>query len=173
MKRVWDYAWLPVLGLALVYFVWLRPGPRADPKAAIAALEAQRAEVEKSRAEHEARRADLDTQIAKLHTDHTLYRLRILGEGYRDHLTHDKKPPQAADLAYILGDLTSARDNGPFEVVWGVDPAKLPDGGAKMVLAWEKTPAADWSRCVLLADTRTAKVVTATEFEELPKAAPR
>lgn len=170
MKWVRNYAWLVAPVFLVVYFVWLRPIGGPNPKQVMADLEAERAVIEKGRADREARRAELDRKVGKLWTDSTLFRLRILGEAYRVHLTHDKKPPRAADLADVLGDVTSARDKEPFEVVWGVDPAKLPNGGTGHRLAWEATAAADGSRCLLLADAKTAKVVTATEFEALPKA---
>lgn len=171
MKWARDYAWVAVPVLLLVYFVWLRPARGPNPKQTAADLEARRADIEKERADREARRVELDRKIDKLWTDSTLFRLRTLGEAYRAHLTHAKKPPRAADLAGVFGDLTSARDNEPFEIVWGVDLGKLPDGGSGMRLAWEKTAAADGSRCVLMADGKTAKAVTAAEFEALP--APR
>src|SRR5262245_42893931 len=167
MKWVRDYAWVPVLVFLFVYFIWLRPAAGPNPKEAIANLEVQRAALEKQRAEWEARRAEFDLKIARQQTDHTLFRLRIVGEAYRDHLTYAKKPPQATDLADLLGDLTSARDNQPFVIVWGVDLGKLPDQGAGRLLAWEKSGAADGSRCVLLADGKTAKVVPAAEFDAL------
>src|SRR5205085_9912441 len=99
MKWVREYAWLPVLALVLVYFVWLRPARGLNPKEAIAQLDAQRAEIERSRAEWEARRAEFDQKQARLQTDHTLFLLRMVGEAYRFHLTYTKRPPQAADLA--------------------------------------------------------------------------
>ena len=170
MKWARDYAWAAALGLAVVYFVWLRPPRGPDPKAAIANFEAQRAAIEKDRAERDARRAELDAQIARLHTDHTLFLLRMVGEAYRDHLRYAKKPPQAADFTAEAGDWKSQRDNEPFVIVWGVDLGKLPGGGAGLALAWEKTGDKDGSRCVLLADGKTAKVVTAAEFDTLPKA---
>jgi chromosome condensin MukBEF ATPase and DNA-binding subunit MukB len=171
MKWVRDYAWLAAPILFVIYFVWLRPARGPDPKAAIAHFEAQRADLEKKRAEWEAQRAEFDQQQARQRTDHTLFRLRILGEAYRDHLDRAKKPPQAADLAYITGDLTSVRDNEPFVITWGVDLANLKDG-AGTLLAWEKSAADDGSRCVLMADGKTAKAVTAAEFAALPKATP-
>ena len=63
----------------------------------------------------------------------------------------------------------SYRDGEPFVILWGVDLARLPDG-AGVLLAWEAKGDADGSRCVLMADGETTKVVTATEFEKLPKA---
>jgi len=171
MKWVREYAWLPILVLGVVYFVWLRPARGVNPKEAAAQFEAQRAEIERHRAEWEARRAEFDQKQARLRTEHTLFVLRMVGEAYRFHLTYEKKPPQAADFADEAGDWKSQRDGEPLVVVWGVDPARLPDGGAKALLAWEKTADADGSRCVLLADGKTAKVVTAAEFTALPKAA--
>lgn len=170
MKWLRIYGWPIALVLVVVYFVWLRPGPRQNPKEAIAGFEAQRERVEKDRAEREARRAEFEEKIARLQTDHTLFLLRMVGEAYRFHLAHEKKPPQAADFAAEAGDWKSNRDEKPFVIVWGVDLNKQPDGGAGMALAWEQTPAADGSRCVLMADGKTAKVVTAAEFETLPKA---
>ena len=172
MKWVREYGWVAVLVLGVVYFIWLRPARGPDPKEAIARLEKQRAVLAKERAERDTRRAELDAEIARLHTDHTLFRLRILGEIYRDHLGNRKKLPQPADLADVAGDMVSARDNQPFEIVWGVDLAKLPNGGTGYRLAWEKTGAADGSRCVLLADAKTARVATAAEFAALPAAEP-
>jgi hypothetical protein len=172
MKWVRDYGWLAALIVLVVWFVWFRPGRGPNPKDVIANFETQRAEIEKQRAEWKARSAELDEKLARQRTDHTLFRLRIVGEAYRDHLKYAKKPPQAADLADLVGDITSARDNDPFVIVWGVDLAKVPDGGGGLLLAWEKTGAPDGSRCVLLADGRTAKVVPAAEFQALPKATP-
>jgi hypothetical protein len=171
MKWVRDYAWLTAPVLLVIYFVWLRPARGPNPKEAIAHFEAQRADMEKKRAEWDARRAELDQKLARQRADHTLFRLRILGEAYRDHLAHAKKPPQPADLADITADLASARDNEPFVITWGVDLGKVPNG-AGTPLAWEKTADADGSRCVLMADGKTAKAVTAAEFAALPKAMP-
>jgi hypothetical protein len=171
MKRVREFGWLAALVFVAVYFLWLRPARGPNAKEAIAHFEAQRADIEAKRAEWEAKRAELDRKLARQRTDHTLFRLRILGEAYRDHLAHAKNPPKAADLTYITDDLTSARDNEPFVVTWGVDLGKVPDG-AGALLAWEKTADADGSRCVLLADGRTAKVATAVEFAALPRATP-
>jgi len=169
MKWVRDYAWLTAPILLVIYFVWLRPARGPNPKEAIANFEAQRADIEKKRAEWEARRAELDQKIARQRTDHTLFRLRILGEAYGEHLAHAKKPPQPADLAYITDDLNSGRDNEPFVITWGVDLGKVKDG-AGTLLAWEKSADADGSRCVLMADGKTARAVTAAEFAALPKA---
>lgn len=167
-----DAIWPAALVLLVVYFVWLRPARGPTPKEAIAGFEAQRAEIEKHRAEWEVKRAELDQKLAQQRTDHTLFRLRILGEAYRGHLAAARKPPAAADLAYVTGDLASARDNESFVIAWGVDPARLADGGTGTLLAWEKTADADGSRCVLMADGKTAKRLTAAEFDALPKAKP-
>jgi hypothetical protein len=43
--------------------------------------------------------------------------------------------------------------------------------GTGTLLAWEKAGDADGSRCVLMADGKTAKAVTAAEFAALPRAA--
>jgi hypothetical protein len=169
MKWLRIYGWPIALVLVVVYFVWLRPGPKPNARETIAGFEAQRAQVEKDRAERDARRAEFDAKIAKLQTDHTLFLLRMVGEAYRAYLSHEKKPPQAADFAAEAGDWKSPRDEKPFVIVWGVDLNKLPDGGAGMALAWEQTGGPDGSRCVLMADGKTAKVVTAAEFEKLPK----
>jgi hypothetical protein len=171
MKWVREFGWLAALVFVAVYFVWLRPARGPNPKEAMAHFEAQRADIEARRAEWEAKRAELDRKLARQRTDHTLFRLRILGEAYRDHLAHAKKPPRAADLAYITDDLTSARDNEPFVVTWGVDLGKVPNGGGTL-LAWEKTADADGSRCGLMADGKTAKAVTAAEFDAVPRATP-
>jgi hypothetical protein len=172
MKWLRIYGWPIALLLVVVYFVWLRPGPRPNAKEAIAGFEAQRAEIDKHRAEWDAKRAEFDAKIARLQTDHTLFLLRMVGEAYREYLSHEKKPPQAADFAAEAADWKSPRDEKPFVIVWGVDLNKLPDGGAGLALAWEQTPAPDGSRCVLLADGKTTKLVTATEFEALLKAKP-
>lgn len=170
MKWLRIYGWPIALVLVVVYVVWLRPLMRPNPKEEIARFEAQRAEIDQQRAEREATRAKFDAKVARLQTDHTLFLLRMVGEAYRAYLTHAKKPPQAADLAAEAGEWNSNRDGQPFVIVWGVDLDKLPNGGSGLALAWEQTPAADGSRCVLLADGKTAKVVTAAEFEMLPKA---
>jgi hypothetical protein len=170
MKWLRIYGWPIALVLVVVYFVWLRPGPKPNAREAIAGFEAQRAEIEKDRVERDARRAEFDAKMAKLQTDHTLFLLRMVGEAYRFHLSHEKKPPQAADLAAEAGEWKSNRDGQPFVIVWGVDLDKLPDGGVGLALAWEQTCGPDGSRCVLMADGKTAKVVSAAEFEALPKA---
>jgi hypothetical protein len=58
----------------------------------------------------------------------------------------------------------SRRDGQPFVIQWGVDLTKLASG-VNMLLAWEAKGDADGSRCVLMADGETTKVVTAGEFE--------
>ena len=96
--------------------------------------------------------------------------LRLVGRQYRRYLESEKKPPEVADFREFVDDWKSRRDGEAFVIQWGVDLTKLPGGGAGILLAWEAKGDADSSRCVLMADAETTKVVTAAEFETLPKA---
>lgn len=165
MKWVREYGWLAVLVLGVVYFVWLRP-PRGPKPGEV------QAGIEKQRAEFRDRQAKLEADLARIRTDAILRMLGLVGKAYRGHLAREKQPPTAADFVELVPVWTSDRDDQPFEIVWGVDLNKLPNGGTGHRLAWEKVGAADGTRCVLLADGRTAKVMTATEFAGLPAGGP-
>jgi hypothetical protein len=65
--------------------------------------------------------------------------------------------------------LTSPVDNQPYEIVYGVDPAKLQTPTSETLLVWEKTGDKDGNRNILTAGGQI-KQVTAAEFEKMPKA---
>jgi hypothetical protein len=101
----------------------------------------------------------------------TLERLQKIGNAYWiATLTGPVKGP--ADLRVDEAVLVSPRDRQPFEIVWRVDIAKLPKGGADWRLGWERTADSKGGRCVLMADGKTAKYMTAAEFQKTPPAAP-
>lgn len=164
MQWVRDAGWI-VGAVAVVVVLVMRPKPTAQ-----ADLDEAKALIAKHRAEAAERQATREKEMARIKTNGTLSLMRIAGEAYRSHLKTEKAPPQATDFAGLTDLWQSSRDEKPFEFAWGVDLAKLPDGGTGHVLAWEQTADADGSRCVLLADGKTAKVVTGDEFQKLPKA---
>ena len=133
-------------------------------------LDALRAAMAKHRADAVERQAAREKEIAKIKTDGTLSQLRLVGKTYRRHLLSAKMPPTEADMTELTDVWRSSRDDKPFVIVWGVDLAKLPDGGAGHVLAWDQTADAGGIRCVLLADGKTAKAIPDAEFLKLPKA---
>jgi hypothetical protein len=92
-----------------------------------------------------------------------------IGRAYRMALV-DKPPANAQELA--AGKLATMRDmkDHPVEVLYGVNPSKLPDGGAGHMLAWEKEPTNDGGRMVLMADCVTVKYMGEEEFKKTPKA---
>ncbi len=164
MQWLRDAGWLVALGIGIV-FIAMRPErkPLPDPKDTTALIE-------KHKAEFAERQASREKEIAKIKTDGTLSQLRLVGKTYRGHLLSAKMPPTEADMTELTDIWRSSRDDKPFVIVWGVDPAKLPDGGAGHVLAWEQTADAAGNRCVLLADGKTAKAIPDAEFQKLPKA---
>ena len=98
--------------------------------------------------------------------------LRVAGKAFRRHAELAKALPTADDLRDAFAGLRSQRDGRPFVILWGVDLAALPGGGSGMLLAWEETADATGRRCVLMADGVTARVVSAEEFDRLPRAGP-
>jgi hypothetical protein len=163
MKWVREAGWLIVLALLAVYFIWLRPPKPAKPEQVQALIDQKRQELQ-------TRQARLDKEVAVIQTDTSLKLLKLVGKAYRRHLAEEKMPPRAEDYPDAPEAWKSNRDGQPFAIQWGVDLTKLSDGGRGMLLAWEQTPAADGSRCVLMADGETAKVVSADEFKDLPRA---
>jgi hypothetical protein len=164
VKWVREVGWVVALALLAVYFFWLRPTKPPNP-ADVQVL------IDQKRQEAEARQARIAKDVAVIQTDASLKLLKLVGQAYRRHLAEEKTPPKATDYPDGPDAWRSNRDGQPFVIQWGVDPAKLPEGGRGMLLAWEQTAADNGSRCVLMADGETAKVVTADEFEKLPKAA--
>ena len=161
-----DAGWFLALALLAAYFLWIRPAKLPNLAETKALVEKHR----QFREEAEARHAKLEQELAAIRTEATLKLLKIVGQAYRRHLAEEKAPPKADDYKELLDAWKSERDDQPFVIQWGVDLTKLPDGGRGMLLAWEQTGAADGSRCVLMADGETAKVVTADEFKDLPQA---
>jgi hypothetical protein len=166
MRWLRDAGWLVALGLA-AYIVtdWLpkRKPPPPDPQET-------RDRIEKQRAEFEAKQTQRAEAIAKAQTDGTLDMLRVVGRAYLRHTARTKTPPREEDFEEVREFWRSRRDEKPFVIVWGVDPIKLPDGGSGTLLAWEQVPDDRGRRAVLMADGKTAKVVTSEEFESLPRA---
>lgn len=103
----------------------------------------------------------------------TMARLKNLGftyqmasrppRGFNDLLENTEQQP---------GMFQSARDKQQFEVVWGVNMsnASTTGGGGNALLAWEKTPAPDGGRCVLMANCSTVQYLNKEEFEKAPRA---
>jgi len=162
MKWLRDAGWFVAIGFVVVYLIWLKPKKEPNPNDVKALIEQHRTEA----AERQAR---LEQEVAKIDLEATQRLLKQVGKVYREHLATEKKPPQAADFMELMEVWKSRRDGQPFVIQWGVDLTKLP-GGANMLLAWEAKGAADGSRCVLMADGETTQVVTAGEFDKLPKA---
>ncbi|HKA08585.1 MAG TPA: hypothetical protein VKD71_15105 [Gemmataceae bacterium] len=162
MKWFREAGWFVAIGFVVVYFFWLRPAkwPKPDDTKAL---------IEQHRTEAAERQARLDQELARIDLETTQRLLKQVGRAYREHLASEKKPPQAADFMELMEVWKSHRDGQPFVIQWGVDLTKLA-GGANLLLAWEEKGAVDGSRCVLMADGETTKVVTKEEFDKLPKA---
>jgi hypothetical protein len=92
-----------------------------------------------------------------------------IGRAYEISLAAGAPPKDKLDLG---AQLTTTRDlkKREVEVVYGVNPQKLPNGGAGHMLAWEKESTQDGHRMVLMADCRTVKYLSEEEFKNTPKA---
>lgn len=102
--------------------------------------------------------------------------LREIGQAY--HLALANAPPKnAEDLKAHMQQsdqvFVSPRDQLPYEIVWSVDPDRLPDPATETMLAWEKSADSDGSRCVLLADCRTVVYMNEELFRTTTKAKAR
>jgi hypothetical protein len=168
MRWLRDAGWL-VAGGALLALAFTRPDrkPLPDPAETRAAIEKARAEFEERRAKRDE---ETEREISRIRTETTLDLLRSVGREYRVHLAGEKTPPREEDLGEALDAWRSLRDDRPFVILWGVDLGKLPGGGAGRLLAWEQTAGKVGTRCVLMADGKTAKVVPEEEFANLPRA---
>jgi hypothetical protein len=165
MRWLKEAGWLVALCL-LAYILTLglpKRKPQADP-------EDVRALVEKRRAEREERQAKRAEELAKIRLEGTLDTLRLVGKSYLRRTGQLKAPPREEDVGEAIQFWRSRRDEAPFVILWGVDLNQLPDGGAGMALAWEQSADDEGRRCVLMADGKTAKLVSAEEFEKLPRA---
>jgi hypothetical protein len=96
--------------------------------------------------------------------------MKNIGKAYQISLNIGGPPANAKDLD--AGKLATMRDmkEHAVEVLYGVNPNKLPDGGAGHMLAWEKEPTNDGRRMVLMADCVTVKYMSEEEFKKTPKA---
>jgi hypothetical protein len=168
MRWLRDAGWVVAVG-AVIALAATRSGrkPLPDPSESRAAFERARAEFEEKRAKREE---ETEREVSRIRTEATLDLLRSVGRGYRGHLAREKTPPREEDLGEALGVWRSRRDDRPFVILWGVDLGLLPGGGAGLLLAWEQTADRGGTRCVLLADGKTAKVVPEEEFTRLPRA---
>jgi len=162
MKWLREAGWFVAVGFVVVYLIWLKPKKEPNPND-------MKALIEQHRTEAAERQARLEQEVAKVDLEATQRLLKQVGKVYREHLAIEKKPPQAADFMELMEVWKSHRDGQPFVIQWGVDLTKLA-GGANLLLAWEAKGAVDGSRCVLMADGETTKVVTKEEFDKLPKA---
>jgi len=171
VKWVREVGWIVALAFLAVYFFWLRPAKPPKPADMQVLIDQNRQLIDQKPQEAKAHKARIAKEMAIIQTDASLKLLKLVGQAYRRHLAEEKVPPKAEDYSDGADVWRSSRDRQTFVIQWGVDLTKLPDGGRAMLLAWEQTAAADGSRCVLMADGETAKVVTADEFEKLPKAA--
>lgn len=166
MRWIRDAGWLVAVGAVIVIFV-TRPErkPLPSPAESRASLEKMRADFEEKRAKREAA---TEQEISRIRTETTLDLLRSVGREYRRHLMLEKAPPRSEDFAEALDAWRSHRDDQPFTILWGIDLRRLPDG-ADRVLAWEQK-GIKGTQCVLMADGKTAKVVSAEDFAKLPRA---
>jgi hypothetical protein len=168
MRWLRDAGWVVAVG-AVIALAATRPDrkPLPDPNESRAAFERSRAEFEEKRAKREE---ETEREISRIRTEATLDLLRSVGRGYHWHLAREKSLPRAEDFEEALGAWRSHRDDRPFVILWGVDLGRLPGGGAGLLLAWEQTTGRGGTRCVLMADGKTAKVVPEEEFTKLPRA---
>jgi hypothetical protein len=162
MKWLREAGWFVAVGFVVVYLIWLKPQKAPNPNDVNALIEQHRADAA-------AAKARLDQELARIDLDATQKLLKQVGKAYREHLTTEKKPPQAADFMELMEVWKSRRDGQPFVIQWGVDLSKLVSGST-MLLAWEAKGAGDGSRCVLMADGETTRVMTAGEYEGAARA---
>jgi hypothetical protein len=164
MRWLREAGW--VVALCLAVYVLTAGLPKRKPQVE---PEDARAVLDKSRAEREARQAKRAADLAKLRLDGTLETLRMVGKSYLRRLAQLKSPPREEDMGEVTSLWRSRRDEAPLVILWGVDLNQLPDG-AGVLLAWEQFPDDEERRCVLMADGKTAKLVSAEEFDKLPRA---
>jgi hypothetical protein len=168
MQWLRDAGWAVALGIVIVVAImrpeWRKP---TDPTESRAAFEKMHAEFEEKRARRER---EFERELAQIRTEGTQSQLRLVGRAYRRHLVADKVPPREEDLRDIIDVCRSQRNGEPFVILWGVDLTALPGGGVGMLLAWEQTADKNGTRCVLMADGMTTKVVSDEEFYKLPPA---
>ena len=165
MRWVRDAGWVVAACLAVVLLKdWLpKKKELPDPQETRDAHNKLRAEFE----EKQAKRAEA---FSRVQTEGTLEMLRSAGRAYLRGLAVTKTPPSEEDFREVIDLWRSRRDEKPFVIQWGVDLSRLPEGGAGVLLAWEQSPDDKGQRAVLMADGKTAKVVTSDEFERLPRA---
>jgi hypothetical protein len=107
----------------------------------------------------------------------TQHGLRRLGQLYLRALQKGSPPQSPQELKAVEGAddedydyLTAERSGEPFVIVWGLNPAQLPDGGSTMLLAWEASADGHGGRFVEMADCRTSKYLSEEQFQSTPKA---
>lgn len=167
MERLKNFGWVVALVAVLVLAATRTDRkPTPDPYESRAAFEKVRAEFEEKRAKREA---DTQREISRIRTETTLDLLRSVGRGYRRHLAREKAAPREEDFADALDPWRSRRDDKPFVILWEVDLSRVQGGGAGLLLAWEASGQGG-TRCVLMADGKTAKEIPEEEFAKLPRA---
>lgn len=92
-----------------------------------------------------------------------------VGKAYRMVLVTGKPPVNQQDMTERTP-RTTRGDKEPFEVIYGVDPKKLPDEGVNHKFAWESVPDADGGRHVLMGDLITVKYYNEEAFKKVPRA---
>lgn len=97
--------------------------------------------------------------------------LRVVQKGSPPQSPKDLKAVEASDDEDV-DYLNSSRSEEPFVIIWGVNPAQLPEGGANTLLAWEASADGLGGRFVQMADCRTSTYLSAEQFQNMPKATP-
>jgi hypothetical protein len=109
-----------------------------------------------------------DKPPAALLTELTCLRLEWIGLRYRKVALTEGPPREAGDLSKVVPDWKELGQDKPVVIVWGVDRARLTEGGSRALLGWEAKADETGHRCVLMADGTTKRVDDET-FCAMPK----
>lgn len=117
MKWIREVGWIVALAVVIAVAIW---GPQrkkpADADESRAAIERMRAQYEERRIRREQ---ELEHDLARIRTEGTLSRLKVVGAAYRRHLTREKVPPVEEDFRDVPDLWRSHRNGEPFVIPLG------------------------------------------------------